>query len=167
MMIGHLNPQNRLAREAFRSEVRNQIGEPRVEVPPETIADNIEVVAIDVSSSMTAIMNCEWFSGFLGDLDVASAEIILVDYRIRAIVSPGSFSEWRSTNRLHCSTALHGPVSEILRQCERVVVVTDQEGLDSLMGLDAKIEISKIGGDPDVTLLHVSRPRRTPDDEER
>ena len=159
-MIGYFNPQNRLAREAFLSEVRGQVGEPLVEVPAEEITDSVEAVAIDVSSSMRSIMNCGWFSSFLSDLDVASSRILLVDCRIRAIVNAGSFSEWVSTNELRPFTALHGPVSEILRKYERVVVVTDHEGLDSLMRLDAKIAISRIGADQQVTLVQVSRPRR-------
>ena len=167
VMLEYLDPQNRVAREAFRSEVRSRVGEPFVEVGREGVSDNPEVVAIDVSLSMTATLDCDWFSEFLSGLEGTSSEIVLVDAGIRDVVNAREFAEWRATNQLYPSTALRGPVSEILRRYERVVVVTDQEGLGSLARIDAKIEFRTFGEDPEVTLLQVSRPGRALDDQEQ
>lgn len=161
MMIGSLHPQNREARETLQNEVRSRVGEPLVEIPCDEILRSAQVFAIDVSQSMRTIIDSEWFSKFLSDLEASSSLIVLVDVEIRATLNAKIFSDWRSENDLDQSTALHGPVLDILNQYGSVVVVTDQDGLYTLSRLDAKIGICKFGVDSAVTLLQVSKPGGT------
>ena len=76
VMVGNLNPQTKRAREIFRREVRAPVGEPLVEVSPEEITNNVEVVAIDVSLSMRTVIDSEWFDSFLRNLDSESTDVV-------------------------------------------------------------------------------------------
>ena len=116
-----------------------------------------EAVAIDVSLSMNGVLNSHWFAKFLSDLGDAAAEFVLVDDSVRDTVPAQGFAEWRVRNRLQPHTALGDPVRQMLRSHASVLVVTDQEGFDTLARINARIEYCTPRGAPDVMLVQVSR----------
>ena len=156
-MLGYLHPQNGVAREAFQSEVRGCVGPPLLEVSNESALSEPEAVAIDVSLSMNGVLNSHWFAKFLSDLGDAAAEFVLVDDSVRDTVPAQGFAEWRVRNRLQPHTALGDPVRQMLRSHASVLVVTDQEGFDTLARINARIEYCTPRGAPDVMLVQVSR----------
>ena len=157
MLIGYLNPEDRLARDRFREVVRNCVGEPAAKTFYEERVALADVVVIDTSHSMSEILCSNWFWDFIGDLEDSDSKVALVDSRIRALERHDTLKDWLSRHELGRSTSLSGPVSELLRDHERILVVTDQGGLHSLSDLNATVRKLKVDNQPDLRLLQVSK----------
>ena len=156
-LIGYLNPEDRLARDRFREVVRTCVGEPAVSTFCEERVALAEVIVIDTSYSMSAILLSDWFLDFIDELTDSASKVALVDSQIRALETHDTLKDWLFWNELGRSTSLLGPVTELLKSHERIVVVTDQGGVDSLSGLDATIREFKVDNPPEARLLQVSK----------
>ena len=159
-LIGYLNPENRAAQEEFRDVIRNCVGEPAFKNLRKDAAVPGEILAVDSSASMIGIHCSSWFRDFIGGREDRATKVAVVDRRIRAFETCESLKDWFDDNQLGFGTELSGPVTELLRDHDHVVVVTDQDGLDSLSGFDATIRELEGDNPPNVKLLEISKPGR-------
>ncbi len=134
-MIGYMNPQVRASQESFRKLVRGQVGEPVLPAKSGASAARAEAVVVDVSASMEGILKSDWFDSFLEDSEGTDPIFYLVDKGVRTIQGRETVRDWLSENPLGASTALAGPIGELLERYERVILVTDRDGARALGGL--------------------------------
>lgn len=156
-MIGYLSHGDRLARDRFRDMVRTCVGDPVIAVSHAECVTSADIIVIDTSKSMSELLRSDWFLGFVDDFEGKTSKIVLVDNQVRALAKHEMLTDWFSRNPLGDSTSLSGPVSELLTDHERIVVVTDQDGLNSLSELNAKITELNVDDEPNARLLEVSR----------
>ncbi|MBX7540325.1 hypothetical protein [Qipengyuania sphaerica] len=140
-MIGNLTPLNRNALNEFRDIVRELVGEP---VRGAAIGCDDEVLAIDVSASMSDILESEQFKSWLSQFEGRSVDLVLVDGAVRTTISVGEFGSWRAANQLGSSTSLKTPLQELLEKYGRISLFTDSDGVDGLEELRVSgIDITK------------------------
>ena len=157
-MIGYLNPENPLAQDSFRKAVQTCVGTPVVKAIGEERTASAEVIVVDSSQSMSQILRSDWFMGFIDELKDSDLKFAFVDSKIREFGPPDKLRDWLSQHNLGLSTSLSGPVAELLKDYERIVVVTDQDGRDSLNDLRGTICELNVDNQPDVRLLQISKP---------
>ena len=158
MMIEHFHPENSSACERFHQQVRICVGEPEVQVPNLVPVRSADLVAVDVSLSMSEILHSKWFRNFVTSLPNSSSRIALVDSQIRLTIDSGEFADWLSKNRLGPSTELGRPISGLVTRYGTVAVVTDQEGVESLRQLSARMRIYDVEDDLGTSVVIVDRP---------
>ena len=156
-MIGHLSPENRLARDRFRKAVRTCVGEPVAETLDREHLTAAEVIVVDSSLSMSGIVRSDWFREFIEQLEVSRSKFALVDTQVRKFGTHDMLRGWLSQPEFGRSTSLLQPVSELLRIYKRLVVVTDQHGLDGLSALEVTIHKLNVAEEPDARVLQVLR----------
>lgn len=140
-MIGNLTPLNRNARDEFRDIVCELVGEP---VRGPAIGYDDEVLVIDVSASMSDILESEQFKSWLSQFEGKSVDLALVDGAVRTTISVGEFGSWRAANQLGSSTSLKTPLQELLEKYGRISLFTDSDGVDGLEELRVSgIDITK------------------------
>jgi hypothetical protein len=154
-LIGYLNPENRAAQLDFRELVRRSVGDPVMDAPENAVFTSSEIIAIDTSNSMSAIIGSDWFWNFLESLP-AGTECALIDEQVRGFEQRQFLRRWFENNELGRATSLSGPVSELLGRCDTVTVVTDQDGLDSLRS-SIKTDVIPCADHGDVRLVRVRR----------
>ena len=159
MMIEHFHPENWSACERFHEQVRNCVGEPEVQVPNMAPVRSADLVAVDVSLSMSKILHSKWFRNFVTSLPDWSSRIALVDSQIRLTIDPGELADWLSKHRLGRSTELGRPISGLVTRYGTVAVVTDQEGVQSLRQLSARMRIYDVEDDLGTRVVIVDRPK--------
>jgi hypothetical protein len=154
-MIGYMSPDCRSAREQFREIVRNCVGNPAPATSDVTSVHSPSVdtvMLIDISGSMRDVLG----SDRLWELvEHFAGEIVLADDRIRGRVRRETVRDWLSKHSLGGSTSLMGPISELLEQHGRLLVLTDSGGAESLIGQNAAVTDLGLPGDSSTKLLRV------------
>jgi hypothetical protein len=154
-LIGYLNPENPVAQLDFRRLVRSCVGDPITDSRKDTAAPSHEIIAIDTSKSMSAIIRSDWFWNFVESLQGA-VQCVLIDQKIRDFERSELLRQWFHNNELGEATSLSGPVSELLRKYDGVIVVTDQGGLDSLRSLK-EVDLIPTADHHDVRRVRIRR----------
>ena len=157
-MIGYLNPENPLAQDSFREAVQTCVGTPVIKTIGKERTASAEVIVVDSSQSMSQILRSDWFMGFIDELKDSDLKFAFVDSKIREFGPHDKLRDWLSQHNLGLSTSLSGPVAELLKDYERIVVVTDQDGRDSLNDLRGTICELNVDNQSDVRLLQISKP---------
>lgn len=133
--LGHFSPDMPAVRAQFRDLVREMVGEPvrRVHVLPESFT--ISVFAIDVSQSMTSLLNSEWFWTTISAKRFEVCEFVLVDRQLRARVTRDGLRNWLRSEPLGSSTSLFETVYNLVQEREDVILLTDADGAASVFDL--------------------------------
>lgn len=154
--IGYLNPQDHRVRADFRERVRACVGEPARTVDA-WLKGTAPVVAVDVSLSMRATLRSAWFERFVSVLDSRGVEEVeLVDTDVRDTVRTAGIAEWLRKNR-GGYTALWSPVSRLADRYGRVLVVTDDDGIEQLERLEPVLANTDADENLDVQVAVVER----------
>jgi hypothetical protein len=152
--IDNLTASNSEGREELAEAVRRCVGEPLLSWPQSTsTVDSQTVLALDVSASMKQLFQSPSVEAFIVEVVAAERprELVGVD---TAIVG-----QWPATRAgyvalLHSgggSTDLGESIRVLLLGADRVVLITDQEGTQSLVGLTC--ETHEAGGRAPANLL--------------
>ena len=157
-MIGYLNPENPLAQDSFRKAVQTCVGTPFIKTIGNEQSVSAEVIVVDSSQSMSQILRSDWFMGFIDELKDSDLKFAFVDSKIREFGSHDKLRDWLSQHNLGLSTSLSGPVAQLMKDYEPIIVVTDQGGRDSLYDLSGTICELNVDNQPDVRLLQISKP---------
>ena len=158
MMIGYLNHEDKLARDRFRDIVRTSVGDPVASTYNVEVFESDELIVLDTSKSMSNILEGDWFTKFIDNFENTPVNVALVDEEIRSLADISGVVDWLSHNMLGDSTSLSAPISDLLREYERLIVVTDSGGLNSLRDLAAVITELDVEDEKDLKLLRISRP---------
>jgi hypothetical protein len=153
-LIGYLTPEDGVVLSEFRELVRTCVGDP-VKAPANIEFTSSEIIALDTSNSMSAILGSDWFWRFVESIP-RGVKCALIDQQVRGFEQSEALKQWFDNNQLGEATSLSGPVSELLRKYDNVVVVTDQGGLDSLLVLN-KESVTLSADHGDVRLVRVRR----------
>lgn len=155
-MIGHLTPENCATLSEFRELVRDIVGDP-VPRSPAGSSESGQILALDVSRSMKAILASSKLREFLAGPDANQSRIALIDASVRAVVDSGDLEHWLDVNALDNSNQLAAPVKELLANYAHVIVVTDDDGMRDLQALKPAPIQSPIRLGEDVIFLRVTR----------
>jgi hypothetical protein len=145
LTVNHLDHRKELA-----NLVRAYVGDPVLD----TICRprDIDAMVVDVSASMASALRSSEMAEFLDEFEPCT-EVVLVDTSIRdrcdieaaagrlASIDPGG------------GTSLEGPISELIQQHPRLLVLTDREGFNELSHLGVAVEQDLRLGTVDVVLL--------------
>lgn len=158
-MLGWMSPENTPARDCFQKAVRKCIGSPVVPYSYEEVARQ-KIFVIDVSLSMRRALTSFWFTNFVRRLERENhdADLVLVDNEIRAVVRPEAFQTWLANNKLGSLTALNRRISRLLDNHDKLVIVTDQEGLENLSHPNLAISQLCIDAESEIMVLRASKP---------
>ncbi len=157
-MIGYLNPGDRLAQDSFREAVRTCVGTPTIETFHRDCIALAEVVVVDSSQSMSEILHSDWFKGFIDELENSNSRFAFVDNKVREVGTHDTLKHWLSKHELGTSTSLSSPVAKLLADYEHIVIITDQDGRNSLENLNATISEIKVDNELGIRILHISKP---------
>ena len=149
-MIGPLTPESYQALANFRELVRAVVGNPIEVAQSNGSAAAGHIVALDVSASMKSILGSEALRKILAQT-LGMDALALIDQDVRAIVSGRELEQWLR------STSLAAPIEELLSQYEQIVVVTDDSGLKSLIGLSHVRLESPLSEARDAIFVRVTR----------
>jgi hypothetical protein len=133
--IERLTSSNHEARQKLAKAVRECVGEPIQNWPRSSEnADSATVLMLDVSASMRDRLRTSALEAFVKDIAQTEhpRELVAVD---TAIVGSWAVTQAGFQNLLRAgggSTALSQPMHLLLQSAGRIVVVTDQDGLDTL-----------------------------------
>jgi hypothetical protein len=156
-MIGFMNHDEKMSRDRFRELVRKRVGEPVITPSYAGRVKSAEIVVVDSSQSMAEILRSRWFNDFIEELGEDSTRFALVDAEVRAVVGREDLLKWLVTSRLGSSTSLAAPVSKLLLDHELMIVLTDEEGMNSLTRPEVTIIQLEIEGNSEVRLLQISK----------
>jgi hypothetical protein len=155
--ISDLTPPNVTARDALRDAVRKYVGDPvarRSERHATKQADT--VLAIDVSGSMSGYIGTPDFAHIMREIvDDRCGSAALIDVRVRALMPLDKLSE-ALTSTHGTDTRLSEPVRELLGSFSRVLVVTDDDGLNSLKDVFNHTVLSRRS---DLVVIEVTDPK--------
>jgi hypothetical protein len=147
--IKHLIVPHQAARDELREAVRKYVGDPVAWESEITGAGKrsskkaLTVLAIDVSPSMSGYLGQpEFFEIVRSIAGGGCATAALIDVQVRKIVPLDKLPE-AVTSTHGSATNLAEPVRELLGNFERVLLITDEEGLESLQELANKTIISR------------------------
>ncbi|RWP58168.1 hypothetical protein [Mesorhizobium sp.] len=155
-VLGHFNPDEPATKARFRQLIRSVVGEPIIYTTATTALATSSAIALDVSASMSSILESDWFGSLVGAPEYDDLDFFLVDNVVRGRVKRGHLQEWIAAEKLGHSTSLFSPMAELLRSHEAITLVTDQDGAASLAGLNiAPIEL--VDAHPSVRLLRLVR----------
>ena len=157
-MIGYLNPENSLAQDSFRKAVQTCVGTPFIKTIGNEQSVSAEVIVVDSSQSMSQILRSDWFMDFIDELKDSDLKFAFIDSKIRKFGQHDKLRDWLSQHNLGLSTSLSGPVAQLMKDYEPIIVVTDQGGRDSLYDLSGTICELNVDNQPDVRLLQISKP---------
>jgi hypothetical protein len=137
--IKKLTASHASAREELRKAVRNYVGQPaaRPGEQPNT------VLAIDVSPSMAGYLGNSDFSNIMQQIvDTRCGNAAVIDVGVRAVVPLDKLLETIMTVT-GVGTSLAEPVKELLNTFKRVLVITDEEGLNSLRQISGQTVLAR------------------------
>jgi len=136
--IQRLTPSGVDARKEFARAVRECVGEPVAASIDMSGSRAGTVLAVDVSASRKGLLNPDDVAAILRHLVVAEqpGELVAVNTRIVETCSPNEAGLGRLIAMSQGSTALSEPICELLERWARVVIITDQDGVATLRGLD-------------------------------
>ncbi|ESY01513.1 hypothetical protein [Mesorhizobium sp. LNJC405B00] len=137
IVLGHFNPDVPAAKATFRQVVRSVVGEPVSYAAASTALATSRAVALDVSASMSSILESAWFWGLLDAPEYDDLDFFLIDNVVRGRVKRGHLREWIAVEKLGQSTSLFAPIVELLATHETITLVTDQDGIAGLVGLNS------------------------------
>jgi hypothetical protein len=142
LIVPHLS-----AREELRNAVRKYVGKPVAWAAKSQSGGSTDtILAVDVSASMSGSQRRPEFSELLGEiLDNRCASAALIDVSVRNVVPLEELSEAMGAID-GGSTGLYAPVEELLGTFKRVLVITDNDGLNSLAHFSKKSTIATRGG---------------------
>ncbi len=156
-MVGYLNPENRSAKDCFHEAVRTCVGPPAIEIFDERNMASLEVIVVDSSRSMSGIIRSDWFRSFIDKPEVSTSQFVLIDSEIRAVGTHDMLNHWLFRPEFGLSTSLSGPVVELLEDYEHIMIITDQNGRDTLKDLGATISEMRVDQEPDVRFLLIDK----------
>jgi hypothetical protein len=140
------------ARDELREAVRKYVGEPMAQPAGKSGARKRAsgqadtVVAVDVSASMAGYLGKPDFFDIMREIvDGSCAKGALIDVGVRDVVPLDKLPE-AITSAPGPSTSLGEPVRELLGTFKRVLVVTDDGGLDTLREMSHRRIISRRSG---------------------
>ncbi|MBN2445965.1 MAG: VWA domain-containing protein [Phycisphaerae bacterium] len=137
--IQRLTPTSLEARNELAQAVRECVGEPVLSWPYGLHASADVVVVIDVSASMKTVLHSRHTEALVRKIVASECprELIALDTAVVGTWPPNEegFAELIETNG--GSTALGPAIVDLLRRVARVVVITDEGGLETLSGLHA------------------------------
>lgn len=135
--VEQLTPGGIEAREEFAKAVRACVGEPILSWPSPLGGSTSTVLVIDVSASMWGTLHSDTVGTLVRDVVAVECprELVAIDSSIIGSwpVSIEGFAEL--VNAGGGSTALAGPVNDLLGSTKRVVIITDRDGLSTLSGV--------------------------------
>jgi len=147
--VKELTVPNLDARDELRKAVRKYVGEPvarprrKSDVGKPSVGRPDTVLAIDVSSSMSGQLGKPHFFEIVQEVaDEHCGDAALIDVSILAFVPLENLAE-AITSTHGSSTGLGEPIRELLRTFKRVVVITDDDGLNSLRQISNRTTISR------------------------
>lgn len=147
--IEQLTPSHAERLEKLEEAVRKCVGEP-IPVWPQsnTVPNEGTILAFDVSSSMSSLLHTEETERFILSLLAAEqpAEFAAIDTSVRGYWPPDRKSFLVIAEEQGGSTALEEPIRKLLGKYERVLVVTDEDGIGCLAGI--KNEVIRLKVDP-------------------
>lgn len=152
--IEQLTPSHTERRKKLEEAVQESVGEPIPVWPRSGMAPNEgTVLAFDVSSSMSSLLHTEEMERFILSLLAAEqpAEFAAIDTSVRGYWPPDRKSFLAIVERQGGSTVLEDPIRTLLGQYERVLVVTDEDGLGCLAGI--KNEVIRLKVEPPAGLF--------------
>jgi len=135
--IQQLTPTGMEARKEFAKAIRECVGEPIISWPVAFGDSDNTVMAIDVSASMQPTLHSDV-------MDALVRKVMAIEHPRKLIaINTSVVGVWPANregfaqliNMGGGSTALGIPVCELLRNTERVVIITDQDGLSTLSGI--------------------------------
>lgn len=133
--VGHLTASNCEAREELATAVRECVGEPVKSWPDtsETAASG-KVLLFDISGSMSSTMRSEAMNSFIRNLAASElpAKLVAADTEIVGEWEPSESGFAQLLRVDGGSTNLQGPVSQLLRSYDEVLLITDNDGLSGL-----------------------------------
>jgi hypothetical protein len=146
--INDLTAPHVSARDELREAVRKYVGEPvaRPAAKSGASGQTDTVLAVDVSASMASYLNKPDFFDLMREIvDGSCANAALIDVGVRAVVPLDKLPE-AITSAHGASTDLGEPVRELLGTFKRVLVVTDDDGLNSLRQVSRQTIVSRRSG---------------------
>ena len=134
-VIGRLRPANLKAREELRQKVRECVGEP--EAPWSSRRDASVVIAIDISGSMRELLKRESTRELLRDLarQHGAGKLAAVDTEIRDECQATEAAYERLLGSRGGSTSLKQPMAELLTRYDKILLITDHDGLAQAQAL--------------------------------
>lgn len=138
-MIGYLNPEVRSARMCFQKLVRGCVGGPAVKNFHKRYISQTDIFVIDISISMLEILSSNWFRDFTKKCEGSTAKFALIDTEIRSFETYDTLNQCLSNIKICGLTRLDDPVTRLLENYKRMIVVTDQDGIDNLKNLDGNL----------------------------
>ncbi|MGY3478737.1 hypothetical protein [Bradyrhizobium ottawaense] len=135
IVIGNLNPDMLAKKSTFRELIRGVVGGPVSYASPDTALGTSKAIAIDVSASMSSILESDWFWGLVGLPEYEGLNFFLVDREVRGKVERKHLQDWIRQEKLGPTTSLLAPIVELLKTHETVTLVTDEDGVASLASL--------------------------------
>lgn len=156
-MIGPLTPESYSTLADFRDLVRSVVGSPVRRPQPDGFVAADQIIALDVSGSMKSILASHKLCDFLAQSHSDDTRVAVIDQNVRAIVARREIERWLEENELGSSTSLAAPVAELLSQYEKVIVVTDESGLQTLSALHHIRMANPLSETDDVIFVQVTR----------
>ncbi|RWE06229.1 MAG: hypothetical protein EOS23_31670 [Mesorhizobium sp.] len=156
IVIGDLTPSHLRQRETLKEIVRDYVGEPvfrRTGVD----AGPLLMLAVDVSASMSAAIDAPDFAELLSSVaEGSTAAVALVDSEIQSVGQIDLVTNDIGRSR-RGHTSLHDPISSLLEDHERVVLLTDRDGIADLVGFKTKHLGFKHAGGIRVEVIEIER----------
>jgi hypothetical protein len=133
--IANLTVPHLEARSDLSKAVRKYVGQPVVRpVKKRAFGPADTVLAIDVSGSMSDYLSGDDFPEIMREiLDGRCGMAALIDVSVRTVMPLGELPQ--KIEAEGSSTSLQEPVLELLRTFKRVLVITDDGGLNSLSAM--------------------------------
>ncbi len=133
-MLGPLTPEHPLALEEFHKLVYAAVGDPVRRLPVDDSYAG-QLIALDVSASMQSILASRALRDFLANFAKGTTQIAMIDEDVRAHVASSQIDQWLEENPRGSATSLVPPLARLLSEHDRILLVTDEDGLASLGGL--------------------------------
>ncbi|MHB8271892.1 hypothetical protein [Bradyrhizobium sp.] len=141
--VANLTVPHLEARDDLRKAVRKYVGEPVVRPLKKRASGPADtVLAIDVSASMSVGLAGDDFREIVREIvDGRCGMAALVDVRVRTVMPLGELPA--SITAEGSGTSLQEPVLELLRTFKRVLVITDDDGLNSLSAMPNRTVVAR------------------------
>jgi hypothetical protein len=158
--IPNLTPSNLKARRELAEAVRRCVGKPIPRWPAAKRLDGTTALALDISASMDSQMHSPQMKDFVRALAilVRPLKLVAIDTKIVSELPTTEAGFAQIVDSHGGDTQLGPPVSELLERFERVVVVTDKEGRDTLNSPDIAIDPSYPRVPTGIEICVVQRP---------
>jgi hypothetical protein len=136
----HLMTENTEARAKLATLVRHIIGPPAFVVNPaaQAFAQGDCVVVLDISPSMKPFLDAPTSAPQLLKLikDTGAAALMTIDEQIRDVLEPTQSAVENAVTRQGSGTRLAPALASLIALYKRAIVVTDEDGIKTLQGLE-------------------------------